>query len=365
MSALRTGLAAPEKLFTLALKGVALLVLLISVGLFAAAKRLFGSGDTARPGALVLIQDIARNQHTWSARMLGKQAEDVHRPLPWAGAFGVLAPLCLLVVLTVVVMPVLFAAASDGGVTLTETVVLVVLLAFGWLLAHRFVRLLALLTDWLLSPSQLARRVAELAESRAETVDARASELRRIERDLHDGAQARLVALRMSLGMAQDCSDPVQLQEFLAEAYESAGQALDDLRTLVRGIHPPVLAERGLAGGIEAAALRCPVPVRVYVELAGRPEAPVESALYFATTELLVNIAKHSGANGAVIRLTGGADGIRVVVTDDGRGGAELTAGAGLHGIERRLAAFDGKLTISSPKGGPSEFTMEVPCALS
>jgi signal transduction histidine kinase len=133
----------------------------------------------------------------------------------------------------------------------------------------------------------------------------------------------------------------------------------------VRGIHPPVLADRGLAGGLEAAALLCPVPVVVEVDLPARPQEPVESALYFAAAEALANIGRHSGASRA--RLTACHDGrvLRVVVADDGHGGADPRRGTGLRGIERRLAAFDGTLHVLSPPGGPTELTMELPCVLS
>jgi signal transduction histidine kinase len=202
-------------------------------------------------------------------------------------------------------------------------------------------------------------------------VDAQAAELRRIERDLHDGAQARIVALGMSLGMAEDlvASDPVAAQALIAEAREASGRALAELRLLVRGIHPPVLAERGLDGGLHALALTLPVPVAVVVDLPGRPAAPVESAAYFAVAEALTNVVKHSQASTAWVSLAhhpthlGGA--IYITVGDDGVGGADPHAGSGLAGIERRLGAFDGSLSVDSPSGGPTVLTMELPCELS
>lgn len=146
---------------------------------------------------------------------------------------------------------------------------------------------------------------------------------------------------------------------------ESAGQALTDLRDLVRGIHPPVLADRGLSRAIQAATLLCPVPVETDLDLPGRPEAPVESALYFATVEALSNIAKHSHARHAWVRLRHARGTMRLTVGDVGHGGANPSAGSRLHGIGRRLSAFDGTLTVHSPPGGPSVLTMELPCALS
>jgi signal transduction histidine kinase len=208
--------------------------------------------------------------------------------------------------------------------------------------------------------------VEQLTESRAATVDAQAAELRRIERDLHDGAQARLAAVGMTLGLAAQSlrSDPDRAAALLEEARADAGRALAELRDLVRGIHPPVLADRGLAGGLEAAALLCPVPVEVTIDLPARPQAPVESAGYFAAAEALANVGRHAEATRAWLRA-GYADGrITLVVGDDGRGGADPRRGTGLRGIQRRLAAFDGTVSVRSPTGGPTEITMELPCDL-
>ncbi|PWU57018.1 sensor histidine kinase [Micromonospora sp. S4605] len=214
---------------------------------------------------------------------------------------------------------------------------------------------------------ELALRVRQLTVTRADTVDTQAAELRRIERDLHDGAQARLVALRMSIGLAGKlmADDPAAAQRLLAEAQEASGQALVELRDLVRGIYPPVLAERGLGGAVEALALAVPLPVTVEVRLAGSPPAAVESAAYFAVAEALANVTKHSGAARAWIRMTHRDGRLVMVVGDDGRGGAQPDAGTGLAGVRRRLAAFDGTMTVTSPPGGPTVVTMELPCELS
>lgn len=224
----------------------------------------------------------------------------------------------------------------------------------------------AKVTRALLRPSakgRLAARVATLTESRAETVDHQAAELRRIERDLHDGAQARLVSLGMSLGLAEDmiAADPQAARDLLSEARESTSKALSELRDLVRGIHPPVLADRGLDGAVRALALACPLPVEVFADLPGRPPAPVESAMYFAVAETLTNVAKHSGARSAWVRLAYADGRLSVMVGDDGRGGVRAADGGGLHGIERRLTAFDGTMVIASPPGGPTIVTMELP----
>ncbi|WP_426507331.1 sensor histidine kinase [Dactylosporangium sp. McL0621] len=221
-----------------------------------------------------------------------------------------------------------------------------------------------------LAPTGTARlrlRVTELTLTRADTVDAQAAELRRIERDLHDGVQARLVSLSIIIGLADTLIDrkPAEAHKLLAEARESSGAALVELRHLVRGIHPPVLAERGLGGAVRALALSLRVPITVDVDLPGRAEAPVESAAYFAVAEALTNMIRHSRARtGSVsIRHLDGA--LSIVVTDGGAGGADPAAGTGLRGIERRLAAFDGTIVLSSPPGGPTVITMEVPCVLS
>jgi len=151
----------------------------------------------------------------------------------------------------------------------------------------------------------------------------------------------------------------------LAEARASSGQALSELRALVRGIHPPVLAERGLDGAVRALALSLPLPVDLHIELAGRASAPVESAVYFAVAEALANVVKHSGANRAWVQLEYGHDRLIAIVGDNGTGGAAPQAGGGLLGIEQRLAAFDGVIAVTSPDGGPTLVTMELPCELS
>ncbi|MER5456243.1 sensor histidine kinase [Micromonospora sp. NPDC002389] len=244
------------------------------------------------------------------------------------------------------------------------------ILAGGLWLAPWLRRVDAYFTRLLLAPTKAADlrlRVTELTVTRADTVDAQAAELRRIERDLHDGIQARLVSLGMMIGLADELidRDPSAAREMLAEARESSGTALVELRHLVRGIHPPVLAERGLDGAVRALALGLPVPITVDVDLPGRLDTPVESAAYFAVAETLTNLVRHSRARtgAASLRHTDGT--LTMVVADDGTGGADPGAGSGLRGIERRLAAFDGTMTVSSPVGGPTVVTMELPCALS
>jgi signal transduction histidine kinase len=252
-------------------------------------------------------------------------------------------------------------------------VVLAVLLGvagglLSWLLVRPLTVAVGGLARWLLAPTErsaLARRAEELAASRAETLDARAVELRRIERDLHDGAQARLVSLAMSLGLAEEAvrTDPETAEQLLAEARSSAGTALSELRELVRGIHPPVLADRGLSGGLQALALQAAIPVQTRIGAIDRLPAPLESALYFVAAEALTNVAKHSRASHAVLRLDRDGPVLRLSVTDNGRGGADPAKGTGLAGIQRRITAFDGQISLSSPPGGPTVLVVEVPCA--
>jgi signal transduction histidine kinase len=221
-------------------------------------------------------------------------------------------------------------------------------------------------TRVLLSPSaksELALRVQELTKTRSEANDAQAAELRRIERDLHDGAQARLVAMGLGLGAVERLidQDPDAAKALLARVKDNSAKALVELRDLVRGIHPPVLAERGLGDAVRALALDSELPVKVDVNLPGRLGSPVESAAYFAISEALANVAKHAQAGTATVRVHLVDDTLRITVLDDGRGGADMSRGTGLRGVQRRLGAFDGTLTVSSPPGGPTAVHMTVP----
>jgi signal transduction histidine kinase len=263
----------------------------------------------------------------------------------------------------------LFTLHSVAGALAVVPVGLVFFAAW-YVLSVPLADLNAALMRSLLGPTgdaALRARVQQLATSRADTVDTQASELRRIERDLHDGAQARLASLGMSLGLAEQLlsADPEAARRLLLEARESTSTALVELRDLVRGIHPPVLADRGLDGAVQALALVNPVPTTVVINLAGRLPAPVESAAYFTIAEALANAIKHSGARNILITVEH-ADGLLSMrVNDDGRGGARIDGGGGLRGVERRLGAFDGTLTVDSPVGGPTEVRMSLPCALS
>ncbi len=244
------------------------------------------------------------------------------------------------------------------------------MLAAGVAAAPWLLRGYGLLAATILAPSgkaELALRVRHLSQTRSEALDTGAAEIRRIERDLHDGAQARLVAMGMTLDAAGQIIDtnPDAARALLAEARDSSVKALAELRALVRGIHPPVLADRGLTDAVQALTLDTPMRIHLASDLYGRPPAPVESAVYFAVSELLANVSKHAEARETWIdiRYTDGM--LRIGVTDNGHGGADPACGSGLRGIERRLASFDGILAISSPPGGPTAVTMEIPCELS
>jgi signal transduction histidine kinase len=268
--------------------------------------------------------------------------------------------------LFVAAVPVQFLRGAGDGKVLDLLPLGAFFAAVGWSGCSPVAKALAALSGQMLEPdetAQLRAQMEHLAESRDETVDARAAELRRIERDLHDGAQARLVSLTMSLGMAEEefDRDPGAARQLVTEARVSARAALNELRHLVRGIHPPVLTERGLGGAVEALALASAVPVEVDVALDERLPAPLESALYFVIAEAMANIARHSAATWAFVRLWKEQGKLRLMVHDDGHGGADPARGSGLRGIRSRLAAFDGKFTLSSPVGGPTELFAELP----
>ncbi|MFE9409790.1 sensor histidine kinase [Streptomyces sp. NPDC006704] len=211
---------------------------------------------------------------------------------------------------------------------------------------------------------ELGVKVVELTRSRARLVDAFEAERRRIERDLHDGAQQHLVALTMALGLARLDAAPGPLADQLTKAHEEAGKALAGLRELIHGIYPKVLTDYGLQAAVSDAADRCVVPVDVDLELPGRPSQPVESAAYFAVCEALANVTRHSGANRA--RVSGGhRDGrLFLEVRDDGRGGADPSTGSGLTGLADRVSVLDGRLALTSPPGGPTLLRVEFPCEL-
>jgi len=213
--------------------------------------------------------------------------------------------------------------------------------------------------------SALAARVSELERSRERVVDAAEAERRRIERDLHDGAQQRLVALAMELGRAKAklADDVDAARELVDQAHAEAKAALTELRDLVRGVHPPVLTDRGLDAALSGLAARCPVPVQVQVDVPVRPKPAVEAVAYFVVAEALTNVAKHSRASQATVVVEGhGYPGtLHVVISDDGIGGAD-PRGAGLTGLADRVTGVDGRLTVESPSGGPTIISVVLPC---
>ncbi|MFF3460974.1 sensor histidine kinase [Streptomyces sp. NPDC001984] len=247
-------------------------------------------------------------------------------------------------------------------ITVTALIGLLFTLATPWIV--RALTLVdRLLVHGLLGPSRLATRVVELESDRGVVVDTAAADLRRIERDLHDGAQARLVALAMDLGLAKEklTEDPRAAARMVEEAHGEVKTALQELRDLARGIHPAVLTDRGLDAALSSVASRCTVPVRVEVDLAERPAAAIEGIAYFTVSELLQNISKHSGAKSASVDVWRVEDRLMLQVVDDGVGGADVAAGSGLEGLAGRLDAVDGILVVDSPAGGPTRVTAELP----
>jgi signal transduction histidine kinase len=214
---------------------------------------------------------------------------------------------------------------------------------------------------------QLAERVAVLTRTRADVLDAHGAELRRIERDLHDGTQARLVAIAMRLAVARqalsdDPRDEQFLEGLLRDAHEGTEEAMTELRDVIRTVYPPILADRGLAGALTAVTTRSGVPTRLEIGDLGRVPAAVEAVAYFAVAEALTNVARHSRATATRVGVSRTADRLSVVVTDNGSGGADDRLGTGLAGIRRRVLALDGTLDVDSPAGGPTTITLELPC---
>jgi signal transduction histidine kinase len=218
----------------------------------------------------------------------------------------------------------------------------------------------------LLGPSradELEHRVEQLTETRAGVVDAADAERRRLERDLHDGTQQRLVSLAINLGMARAQAESAEEAKLaIAEAHEAAKAALAELRDLIRGLHPAVLEDRGLDAALSGIAARMPIPVRLTVDLPRRPAPVIEAVAYFVVSEGLANIVKHSQATEAAIFVQRAGDRLHVIVTDDGVGGADPAHGTGLSGLARRAASVDGTFEIDSPHGGPTLLTVDLPC---
>ncbi|MGW3418589.1 sensor histidine kinase [Streptomyces phaeochromogenes] len=247
-------------------------------------------------------------------------------------------------------------------ITVTALVGLLLTMATPWIV-RALTQVDRLLVHGLLGPSKLATRVVELESDRGVVIDTAAADLRRIERDLHDGAQARLVALAMDLGLAKEklTEDPEAAARMVGEAHGEVKTALQELRDLARGIHPAVLTDRGLDAALSSVASRCTVPVQVDVDLPARPAPAIEGIAYFTVSELLQNISKHSGATRASVDVWRIENRLMIQVVDNGVGGADVAAGSGLAGLAERLDAVDGILVVDSPVAGPTRITAELP----
>ncbi|MFF5204880.1 sensor histidine kinase [Streptosporangium sp. NPDC000396] len=338
----------------------------------------------SRPEPLVVDRTLSRRRR--ASAILAD--EGFWRDLAWAwlepvvGGLLVAVPLCLVGygAFGALVQPFIWRLIDDGnwyafisvhstGMMLAALVLGLVFMVTGALIAPATLRLHSRWGRLLLSAPRrtLVRRIERLTDTRAEALDTQAAELRRIERDLHDGAQARLVALGMTLDSALRLleTDPASAHKLLLDVRETSARALEDLRDLVRGIHPPILADRGLGDAVRSLALDSFLDVHVEARLPGRLPSPVESAAYFAVSETLANAAKHSGASDVRVVLEHEGTLLRITATDNGRGGADISRGTGLRGVQRRLGTFDGTLALHSPQGGPTTVTMEIPCALS
>ncbi|WP_432248305.1 sensor histidine kinase [Streptomyces sanyensis] len=252
-------------------------------------------------------------------------------------------------------------AVAVFAVVLTSSLVLFPLVPY---LARGLANADRAMVRGLLSPSdELERRIAELESGRGVVVDSAAADLRRIERDLHDGAQARLVALAMGLGLAKEklLEDPDAAAAMVDEAHGEVKLALKELRDLARGIHPAVLTDRGLDAALSSLASRCTAPVAVTVDLSSRPAQAIEGIAYFTVSELLQNVSKHAGATRVTVDVWRADRRLLIQVVDDGRGGARLDGGSGMAGLAERLGAVDGLFALDSPVGGPTTVTAELP----
>lgn len=265
----------------------------------------------------------------------------------------------------------LFGVVPVDGVTslaVAWSVSLVILLLMP-LLAHLITAVDVTFTRWLLGRDEhkvvehLSARVDTLTDTRREAVDSVEAERRRIERDLHDGPQQRLVSIAMTLGMARQAidHDPKGASDLVDEAHRSAKEAIVEMRHVARGIVPPILADRGLEAALPALAARSAVPVSVDVHEVGRLDPTTEAITYFVVSEALTNVAKHSGAERAEVTVTSDDERVTTVVVDDGRGGADPALGTGLTGLRQRVTAVDGTLDVESPEGGPTRLTATLP----
>jgi signal transduction histidine kinase len=252
-------------------------------------------------------------------------------------------------------LPEIAAATAVGAV---------LLLATPWVV-HGLTRVDRAMVRGFLGKAALAQQVHDLQTSRSQAVDSAADDRRRIERDLHDGAQARMVAVAMDLGMARTkmTADPDAAAQLVAKAHQEAKQAIAELRDIARGIHPPILTDRGLDGALPTLVARCRVPVDLTVIIDRRPAEAIETIVYYSVAELLTNISKHAQASRASVLATRVGDRLIVEVADDGTGGADPVGGSGLRGVADRLRTIDATMTVTSPPGGPTTVRLELPCA--
>ncbi len=379
-------------LVTLLATGLGLLVTLVGLPILAATLYIWiWIADTERARARLLLGiEVTRPYRTLTAngwlRRTWERAKDpaVWRDLaylllvffPLAIATFVIAVIAWALPLACATMPVYYG--SDVGFelgsyrleidTLPEAlgvalIGLLLLALLPWVLgllaaAHAF-------TVRALLGRRSSERVAQLTRQRTEAVDAAVSERRRIERDLHDGAQQRLTALAIDLGRARAKldTDPAGARALVEQAHEDSKQALAELRNLARGIHPAILTDRGLDAALSALAARSPIPVEISVDIGTRPPVAIESTAYFVVAEALTNATKHASATRLVVRVTHEKDGIVVEIEDNGIGGARVEPGGGLEGLTTRVATVDGTVTVSSPPGGPTVVRAELPCA--
>ncbi|WP_218018271.1 sensor histidine kinase [Nocardia shimofusensis] len=399
----------PGAVWYLAVGGVtALLALLAVVGLLiVSAFCLIGVGIPALPEVIRLVRPLVSFDRHRAAQYLGEQASQAYQPITgglrqrvatvltdpanrrdlgwlathaltgtYLAVFAIALPLSTLMHLAIPgfwqLMPPGQEFASFGfAVDSWPEAILSFFLAFPVALVTLQLPLAArwqaMATHALLKPAEgamLADRVAALTATRAAALDAHGAELRRIERDLHDGAQSRIAAVIMQLGLADQLreQDPETAQGLVRKAQDTATAALAELRDVVRNVYPPVLTDRGLASAVSAVAARNPIPCALDLREVGRRPAAVEAAAYFVITEALTNATKHSGAAGVSLVLGGAPELLTIEIHDDGVGGAVETYGGGLAGIRRRAEALDGRMTLISPPGGPTVVRVELPC---
>ena len=293
----------------------------------------------------------------WAAAAVGIGLADITYPLVWVLFRNHPAGTKLGPLIAVVPVPDGYVAIETLPGTLLAVLLGVLCVVAGVWLARGIVVVDGRLARALLGPS----RVSELERTRAIAVEDAVAALRRVERDLHDGAQVRLAAVTMNLGMALDKTRDSEVRELLDAAQTGVGEALADLRRIARGIHPPVL-DNGLADALDSLAASSPIPATVRAEVVRRPSPAIETIAYFCAAELLANAIKHSSANLIEIDIDTTRPGVlRLRVGDDGRGGADPSRGTGLDGLRQRVSTVDGALSVSSPPGGPTSVTVELP----